>query len=922
MIFVAAAVVVLVAAVLSANFYTDLLWFQEVELTSVLFRSLYTQLGVGLAVGVLVAAFLYLNLWIASRSLSAYGGPRDPVDQYRDMMAPYLRWIRLGLAILIGFGAGAVASSQWQIYLLWANGGDFGITDPQFGRDVGFYVFDLPFYEAVVSQIWSALFTALLFSAGAHFFYGAIRPQRGLQGIASRALAHLSVLLGLLALTKAVQYWLGTYGLNFSPRGVVTGASYTDVNAQLPALRLLAIISIISALLFLVNIGVRRFSLPLAAVGIWILTAFLAGAVWPTVVQRFSVEPQEPQREEQYIKRNLEATNRAFGLSESSTQSFPARNQLSVEAVEANQSLLQNVRLWDPELLKEAYAQLQAIRTYYDFEDVDVDRYVIDGETRQVLLSARELTTEQLPEESRNWANIHLQYTHGYGLVASLANSRTTAGQPAFLVKDVPGTPVAGADILDPEQPRIYYGETFEDDDYAIVNSQQQELDYEDEDGVVRSNYEGEGGIPISSFFRKLAFAVRESDPNFILSGLLDDDSRTMIYRDVRERVRRAAPFLDLDQDPYPAVVDDHIVWILDGYTSTRWYPYSQRFDAGAELNTQGSGVLDGEINYVRNSVKITVDAYDGTMEFYVIDDTDPLIQAWRSAFPDLFTDEEPSESLAAHFRYPEDLFRLQTEVYRTYHIEDAFDFYSKQDAWDIPATATLQGSQIAEGGLIEPVYLLLRLPGETEEEFVLTRPYTPRGKRNMIALMAARSDPANFGEIVLLEFPRSISIPGPIQVDNLINQEPEIARELSLLRQEGSNVEFGPLVVLPIEDSLLYVQSLFVRAESGGIPEIKRIFMVLGEDVVMEDTFEQALAEILNVDAVAPPSEPTDPEEPTEPEEPEEPQETGEAAELLQRAAALYERAQQALADGDFETYGRLIERLGDLLQQAEEAG
>ena len=916
---VVGAIVLFVLAALSANFYTDLLWFQEVDLTSVLFRSLYTQLGVGVSVGLLVAAFLYLNLWIASRSGPVYGGPRDPVDQYRDMMAPYLRWIRLGLAILIGFGAGAVASSQWQTYLLWANGGEFGIADPQFGRDVGFYVFDLPFYEAIVSQVWSMLFTALLFSAGAHFFYGAIRPQRGLQGVASRALAHLSVLLGLLALTKAAQYWLGTYGLNFSARGVVTGASYTDVNAQLPALRLLAIISIISALLFLVNIRVRRLSLPLAAVGIWILTAVLAGGIWPTVVQRFSVEPQEPQREEQYIARNLEATNRAFGLAESSTQSFAARSELTLDQVEKNQTLLQNVRLWDPELLKEAYAQLQAIRTYYDFEDVDVDRYEIGGEVRQVLLSARELTTEQLPEESRKWANLHLQFTHGYGLVASLANSRTTAGQPAFLVKDVPGTPITGAETLAPEQPRIYYGETFEDDDYAIVNSQQEELDYEDENGVVRSNYEGEGGIPISGFFRKLAFAVRESDPNFVLSGLLDEDSRAMIYRDVRERVRRAAPFLDLDQDPYPAVIDDRIVWILDGYTSTRWYPYSQRFDAGAEINAQGSGTLDGEINYVRNSVKITVDAYDGTMTFYVVDETDPLITAWRSAFPELFTDEEPSEDLAAHFRYPEDLFRLQTEVYRTYHIDDAFDFYSKQDAWDIPAEATLEGSEITEGGLIEPVYLLLRLPGETQEEFVLTRPYTPRGKRNMIALMAARSDPEHFGEIVLLEFPRNISIPGPIQVDNLINQEPDIARELSLLRQEGSNVEFGPLVVLPIEDSLLYVQSLFVRAEDGGIPEIKRIFMVLGEEVVMEETFEEALAQILDVDTVAPPTEPTDPGEPTEPEEPEEPQQGSEAAKILLRAAALYERAQEALADGDFETYGRLIERLGNLLERAE---
>ncbi|MGH2805941.1 MAG: UPF0182 family protein [Actinomycetota bacterium] len=924
---------ILVFLVLTANFfayfYTDVLWFQEVGFVSVLWTSLRTQFGVGIIAGLVTALLVWGNLVLAARLAPRYNtrptGRPDPFDRYRDAIRPYLRWARIGLALLVGLLTGLVVSAQWETVLLWANRVSFGVDDPQFGRDAGFYVFEFPFYDLVLAQLRSALITTLIFSLVAHYFHGAIRPERRLAGLSSGALAHVSVLLGALALTRAAQYWLGQFELNFSTRGVVTGASYTDVNAQLPALKLLAIISVISALLFVANIWVRRLSLPLAAVGIWILFAFLAGGVWPWAIQRFSVEPNELPRERDYIARNIEATRFGFGLDDVETQGYPASDQLTSERLEANQALLQNVRLWDPNVLKNAYEQLQAIRPYYTFPDVDIDRYEIDGQTRQVLISSRELELDNLPEQSQKWSNLHLQYTHGYGIVSSLANEATASGQPSFLVRDVPGTIAAGADELGAEQPSIYYGEEFDPDEYSIVNTDQEEIDYPQQEGVARSQYEGEGGVGVGGFLRQLAFAVRESDTNLILSNLITDESKILLYRNVRDRVRRAAPFLSLDHDPYIAVVDGDLVWIMDAYTSTSLYPYSELYDASTITGTDESGLLGGDINYVRNSVKVVVDAYDGTMKFYIVDDDDAMIQAWRNAFPALFTEEEPSDELKAHFRYPEDLFELQTEVFLSYHINDAEGLYAREDEWAIPSSAN--GAQL-EGVLtteptsdrVDSTYLLIQLPGETEQEFMLVRPVTPRNKNNMVAMLAAHSDPDKYGEFLTLQFPRQTVVEGPSQVRNLINQDAEFSRDRTLLGQEGSQLIFGSLVILPIEESILYVQPVFLEAEDGGIPELKRVVLVFGQEVALGDSFEGALADLFGVTpGVEEPEEPTEPDEPSEPEEP-----TGDVDRELRRIVAqagkVYAQAQEALARGDFETYGRLIERLGQLLQRAEQ--
>jgi uncharacterized protein len=916
-------ILLIIGALSFSRFYTDILWFREVGLTSVLFKTLWTQFLVGAVAAVLVAGIVWTNLVLAARIGPTYrippaeGGRPDPIEQYRDMLFPYMRWVRLAAAVVVGILAGVGASGAWRDYLLYVNRVDFGVTDPQFGRDVGFYVFELPFLKDITDYLWFGFIAALLLTIAAHYLNGSIRFDLGLGGISPSVLAHISVLLGLLALVKAAQYYLGTFELNFSARGVVTGASYTDVNAQLPALRLLAIISIISAILFLVNIRFRRLSLPVAAVGIWILTSVLAGGLWPAIVQRFSVEPQELAREEEFIQRNLDATRAAFGLADVETQDFPALSTLTEEATAANETLLQNVRLWDPSLLQLAYKQLQAIRTYYQFADVDIDRYRVNGELRQVLLSARELSIEDLPPESQNWANQHLQYTHGYGIVASLANETTAAGEPDFIVQDIPGTVEAGAEDLDATLRGIYFGESFEPFEYSVVNTGQAEIDYEDEEGDVRrSNYEGEGGVPMGNIFRRFAFAVRELDPNLLISGLIESDSRIMLYRNVRDRVLRAAPFLALDHDPYPAIVDDRIVWILDAYTSTPWYPYSQRFQMSDIVDQDVLGTLRGEANYVRNSVKVVVDAYNGTMEFFIIQD-DPLINAWARAFPELFTTEAPSDELREHFRYPEDLFKIQSDVYLTYHMEQPDDFYSRVDAWNVPSEVTGENGATApnESDVVQPTYLLISLPDDPDQEFVLTRPFTPRGRNNMVALMVARSDPDNYGEILTLQFPRSRQVDGPLQINNIINQDVEVSQAITLLSRGGSRVQFGSLVVLPIEDSILYVQPLVVIAADQGIPEVKRVILALGEDVVMEETFDEALASIIGVE-VPPVAEEPPPEEPGQEPPPEEP--VGDLAETIDEASRVYEEAQQALQDGDFERYGRLIERLGELIEQA----
>ncbi len=910
----AVAFVLLIALGSSARFYTDVLWFEEVGFTSVLWKTLSTQALIGLVVGAVVALLIWFNLWLPSRLVPAYtvltSDRASPITRYRDEIMGFSRWIRIGIATFAGIVGGFAASGAWRTYLLWANREPFGIRDPQFGRDVGFYVFELPFYSRLLSWVTVVLVFSLIAAAAGHFFYGAISPERGLRGITGGALAHLSGLLGLFALGRAGRYYLDRFELNFSPRGQVTGASYTDVHAQLPALMILTAVAVIAGVVFLANVRLRRVVLPVAVVGVWIVVSILAGGMWPWAVQRFSVEPQELQRERPYLARNIAATRAAFGIDDVRDVAFPATTDLTARDIEANEEILQNVRVWDPDVLERAYQQLQAIRLYYQFTDVDVDRYEIDGELRQVLLSPRELFLDGLPERSVTWPNLHLGYTHGFGIVASLANESTEAGQPQFLVKNVPGRVLPEAESLDVQQPRLYYSQSFDDADYSVVDSRQAEIDFPTDQGVERIRYDGAGGVPLGGIFNQIMFATREGDPNLVLSDLISGESRILLYRNVRDRVLRIAPFLNLDYDPYIAAVDGRLVWIIDAYTSTAFYPYAERFDVATLVSRDEPGTLSGVRNYIRNSVKVVVDAYDGTVSLHIVDPDDPLISAWADAFPELFATEQPSPQTVAHFRYPEDLFEVQSDVYATYHMTDPANFYQREDEWSVAQLASQDES--VPSGDVPPTYLLFELPTEQEQEFVITRAFTPRLKDNLNALLVGRSDGANYGELVTLQLPRQEFVAGPKQINRFINQDVEISRTLTLLRQEGSQVIFGSLVVLPIEESFLYIQPLFVAAADLGIPELKRVVVVFGEEVVMEENFDAAIARLFDAPDAPRPDEP--PQDDAQPQGP-----IGETRELIEQAARLYDRAQRALRDGDLEAYARFIERLGQVIEELE---
>ncbi|MDQ4130382.1 MAG: UPF0182 family protein, partial [Actinomycetota bacterium] len=620
--------IVAVALVLSATriavFLTELWWFESVGYRPIYTEILFSQVGLGFFFGLALAALVGANLAVARRlrPIVVPASPREAViERYRQLAEPYVSWLILGVALLFAFSAGGAVATQWDSYLLWRHGDTFGVPDPQFQRDVGFYVFDLPWLAFVQGWLFASLVLTLLVTAAAHYLLGSIRPEAPRERVTLPARAHLSLLLALVLAAQGWGYWLDRFELNFSPRGQVTGASYTDIHAELPALNLLLVVTAVAILLVLVNIRRRGWLLPGVAIALLVFFSVILQGIYPEVIQRLRVDPQELPREQRFIERNLAATRAAYGIDAVEGTRFSVQNDLAPPDVQENEVTLKNVRLWDPDVLETTYKQLQAIRPYYDFEDVDVDRYLVDGELRQVMVAARELNIEGLQEQARTWQNTHLTYTHGYGFVSSLVNTASPEGQPVFLVRDIPPQ---GSESLVPTQPGIYHGEVHEQ--YSLVRTQEPELDFE-VDGVQQSTeYAGEDGVPIGSMLRRLGFALRFADPNLVLSGLIDGDSRILLHRTVQDRVRQVAPFLHFDADPYPVVLDGRMVWIADAYTTSAFYPYSER----RRFGTEGPFV-----NYVRNSVKAVVDAYDGSVTLFVVDPEDPVLQAWQRAFPE-----------------------------------------------------------------------------------------------------------------------------------------------------------------------------------------------------------------------------------------------------------------------------------------------
>ena len=712
-------------------------------------------------------------------------GPEEELSRrWQQFTASRSILVRSVISLLFALLVGAGVSSQWQSWLFFTNRVDFGIVDQQFGIDVGFYVFQLPFLTFVVNWAFAAILVILVVTTIEHYLNGGIRLQ-GQAGsrVTPQVKAHLSLLLGLLALIKGVGYYLDRYELTLSERGFVTGATYTDVKAQLPALQLLMIVSVFCFGLLIFNIWRRGFTYPIIAVGLWALVASLAGTIYPALVQRFQVEPSESTKEAPYIERNIEMTRIARGLDRVTPRDFDYEPTLSASEIEENLATVRNVRLLDPAVMRDTFQQTQGIKSFYDFRDIDVDRYEIDGRTTQVVLAARELKQTDLPNSS--WESEHIAFTHGYGIAAAPANAIDANGRPDYALADIPVAARSGADSLEVDMPGLYIGEGLQG--YAIVGATRDEVDFQDNDDRTEvTRYDGADGVEINSLPRKLAFALRFAEPNLVVSGELGSDSRILYKRDVVDRAKTLAPFLKFDSDPYPAVIDGKVMWILDAYTSTDMFPYADRVNPRAVRK----GDLRSSVNYVRNSIKVVVDAYDGTPNFYVVDDADPIAKSYQLQFPNLFSEETPSTELTEHFRYPEDLFRMQTEMWGRYRITEASEFYDAAGAWSVAqdpgnsiGQTAVESVIDASGNIISssevriaPQYLLMRLPGDEDESFVIFRPFVPfsddDSRKNLEGFMVVHNDPERYGEIEVYEIRSSTPVDGPALFNSNIQTE------------------------------------------------------------------------------------------------------------------------------------------------------
>jgi len=816
----------LVAAPAVAVLYTDYRWFRSLDQEAVFTTLLSTRLGLGLVVGALAFALFYGNLRWALRASRGLGGlvlgdGGDGTGPQLDL-GRLLGRLSLPLALLVALLAGNAASSLWETWLGWRHAVDFGRVDPLFGRDVGFYVFELPAYEAAVSAVFGLIAVSAAGAVGLYFLRGAIvSTPRGLR-IHPAARLHLGALGALVFVVLAFWAWFETFHLFDSTRGPVVGASYADVHARLPALRVQVATAAVGAVLILAGARRGRVLWIGAAIALYLAVEVVGVQAFPALLHRFTVLPNEAEKEAPFIAHNIAATRAAYDLEETATRVLPAEGGLSAVDIARNQATTDNIRVWDHEPLLDTFAQIQEIRTYYEFESVDNDRYVLDGELRQTMVSARELDVKSLPK--RTWINEHFVFTHGYGVTLGPVNEATPEGLPVLFVQDIP--PVTEVSEIEVSQPAIYFGELV--NDYVFVNSDTREFHYPSGEDNVYQAYEGRAGVRLDSGLTKAAMAIRFGELKVMLSDDLGPESRVLLRRNIRERAQSLAPFLRFDRDPYLVVRNDgRLAWVHDAYTASDRFPYAEPHRSG--------------VSYIRNSVKVITDAYDGSVTFYVADPDDPIIQTWEKAFPQLFQglDEMPDD-LRAHLRYPEDIFRIQTEMFATYHMDQPDLLYNREDQWEIPTI-----NQGDERRRLSPYYTVMRLPGEDEPEFLLMLPFTPQRKENLAAWMIARMDGPHLGEMVVYTFPKDRLVFGPQQIMNRINQDADIARQVSLWDQRGSEAIFGTLLVIPIEESLIYVSPLYLRAEGGRIPELKRVIVAYENQIAMEPTLDEALAKL-----------------------------------------------------------------------------
>jgi uncharacterized protein len=876
----------------AVEMYFDYLWFAELGKTVIFTTALYAKSMVGSGILLISFLFVYLNLHFANRGpgLIQIGIP-TPNGQITAYTAEPEMVRRLAgvLAAVMGLILGVSGANNWELFWRWLNRVEFNIKDPVFLKDISFYFFTMPFIQNVLLLALVLSMVSIIGALILYYFKGilTLRGFRNAEG-KNRCSIHISLLAALVFLLLAGKAYLDRYEVLLGDHDVFSGANYADLHARVPMLMVLAIAAALGAVLWIINAFSSKNRAAIVAVLLYLAVLF-GGNLYPAIIQKFIVGPNELDKESAQIQHNIDATLHAYGLQNVADRNLSGDRALTPKDIEDNAPTIHSIRLWDREPLLDALKQIQEIRTYYDFVSVDNDRYDVNGELQQLMISPRELNSASLPE--RNWINERLSYTHGYGAAIGPVNRMTSEGLPVLHVQNIP--PVSTMPAFKIDRPEIYFGELTRD--YAIVKAGQKEFDYPSGEANVYSTYQGTGGVPVLSFWRKLLFAFYFRDANIVLSPLVKSDSRFLYNREVKQRIGKLAPFLTMDQDPYIVLSGGRLFWIQDGYTVSDRYPYSH--------NTRGVG------NYIRNSAKIVLDAYNGNVEMYVADPTDPIMRVYQKIFPGVFrpiSDIPPD--LRRHLRYPEDIFRVQTFIYSIYHMASPQVFYNKEDLWQIPVIAGGENENP-----MAPYYTIMRLPQEKQEEFILMLPFTPGRKDNLSAWMVARSDGDSYGQLVVYRFPKQKLVYGPRQIVARINQDAEISRQVSLWDQRGSQVMQGNLLVIPIEEALIYVRPLYIRSESGKIPELKRVIVAYENQIAMEETLEAAIARIFGAQMSQEPAAPGAGS-------PAVGEATGAVvsnANLIQQAGESYERAIQAQRQGDWAKYGEEIKKLGNLLQE-----
>lgn len=919
------------------NLWTDRLWFVSVDYGDVFTKVLLNRVLLFVVLGVLFALVVALNAYLAHRFRPEAVPMRrdDPAFRYRQALTPVLRPALIILTLILAAFAGSVASSRWDTFQMWRNGGSFGTDDAHFGRDIGFFVFDLPWFNFLSSFLFAMIVVAVLVSVFVHYVFGGIRFAGRGPRFTRAAQVHLSVLVGFGVLLRAFGYWLDRYNLAVGTSGLFDGIGYTDANARIPAANILVGVAIVCALLFFATAFVKSWVLPGVGLGLLLLTSILIGGVWPYVMQSFQVRPSEPDREGPYITKNIEATRDAYGLSDIETEEYTGTTELTPEELNASAESRVSTRLLDPTLISPAFQQLQQVRGYYTVpETLDVDRYQLgdDQVPQDVIIAARELNLEGLQASQRNWVNDHTVYTHGYGIIAARGNQRGEQGEPVWVEKDIPPT----GEIETEVPPRIYFGEN--SPSYSIVGrpdgADPIEVDIPrggssaSDDGAesaTQNTYDGEGGVPVGSLFRQVLYAFKFAEPNIVLSSRVNENSKILYDRHPRQRVEKVAPWLTADGDTYPAVVDGRVVWIVDAYTTSDSYPYSEHLslrEATDDTLTQGpaqAALPTDQVNYLRNSVKAVVDAYDGSVKLYQWDTEDPILKTWMKVFPGAVEKKsEISQNLLEHLRYPVDQFKVQRNILERYHVTDAQTFYEDGERWRVPEDpATPSGQSTTQQ---PPYFLTTARPGDDDPAFSLTSIYLPNSRQNLAAFMSVNSEASSddYGKLQILQLPSDTQVPGPSQIANQFSSDPGVTQALLQFRQSDASVLNGNLLTLPVGDAMLYVQPVYIRrqASEGTYPVLQFVAASFGDQVGFGQTLDDALRVALGLEEGSVP----DPDESGAASEGETESEGKTTQEYLEDASAAYSAAQDALEGGDLAEYQSRIDQMNDAIEKAQD--